>query len=63
MAIELTQIHNVVRTYQWAIHLPPSAQQDIEQAAQVGEDQTSISADFRKQNGIHLQSEVLGVTD
>jgi hypothetical protein len=63
MAIEFTQIHNVVRTYQWAIHLPPSAEQDIEQTAHVGADQISISLDSREQNGIHLQDEVLGVTD
>ena len=36
MAIEFNQIHNVVRTYQRAIHLSPSAGQDAEQAGACG---------------------------
>ena len=39
MANETNQIHNVVRTYQRAIHLPPSTRQDAEQAGHVKEDQ------------------------
>lgn len=35
MAIEFTQIHNVVRTYQRAIEFSPSVRQDAEQAGQV----------------------------
>lgn len=63
MAIEFTQIHNAVRTYQRAIQLPPSAQQDAEQAGHVGEDQISISPDTRKREPIHLIDEVPGITD
>jgi hypothetical protein len=58
MAIELNQIHNVVRTYQWAIQLSPPAQQESEQAGYVGEDQISISLDAHERNNIHLVNEV-----
>ena len=63
MAIEFIQIHNVVRTYQWAIHLPPSALEDSKQARHAGEDQVSISPDSREQNCVHLQDEVLDISD
>ena len=63
MAIEFNQIHNVVRTYQRAIHLSPSAGQDAEQVGHVEEDQISISPDARERETIHLTDEVHGVTN
>jgi hypothetical protein len=44
MAIEVNQIHNVVRTYQQALHLPPSVREDAEQGRPMKEDQISISS-------------------
>jgi hypothetical protein len=61
MAIEFTQIHNVVRTYQRAIHLSQSARQGAEQAGHVGEDQISISRDAPQRDTFHLVDEVPGV--
>lgn len=63
MAIEFTQIHNVVRTYQRAIHLPPSARQEAAQAGHVGEDQISISPDARERLPLHLIDDVQGITN
>lgn len=53
MAIEFTQIHNVVRTYQRAIHLSPSARQDAEQAGHAGADLTSTSPDACEREHLH----------
>jgi hypothetical protein len=58
MAIELNQIHNLVRTYQWAIQLSPPARQESEQAGYVGEDQISISLDAHERNNVHLVNNV-----
>ena len=58
MAIEFTQIHNVVRTYQRAIEISPSVRQDAEQAGQVKGDQVSISPDARERDSTHLIDEV-----
>ena len=63
MAIEFNQIHNVVRTYQWAIHLPPSTRQESEQAGHVREDQISISLNAREQKNTHLTDDILGATN
>lgn len=54
MAIEFNQIHNVVRTYQWAIQLSPPARQEGGQVGYVGEDQISISLDAHERNNVHL---------
>lgn len=48
MVIEVNQIHNVVRTYQQAIQLPPSEREDTEQAGYMKEDQISISSVARE---------------
>ena len=53
MAIKFTQIHNVVRTYQRAIHLSPSARQDAEQGGHAGEDLISTSPDACERAHIH----------
>jgi hypothetical protein len=37
MAIELTQIHNVVRTYHQAIHFSLSALQEVERTGEMGQ--------------------------
>lgn len=63
MAIEFTQIHNVVRTYQRDIHLLPSARQDAEQPGHVGEDQISISPDTRERDFIHLTDVLHSITN
>jgi hypothetical protein len=62
MAIEFKQIHNVVRTYQRALHLPPSSRQEAEQAEHVGADQISISPTAREREHIHLIDDVPGAT-
>ena len=62
MAIEFTQIHNVVRTYQRALHRLPSARQDGEQSAHIGKDQISISLDARERETIHPVDEVSKIT-
>jgi len=62
MAIEFTQIHNVVRTYQRAIHLPPSERQDAQQTEHVGQAQISISPCARERNTTHLIDEVICIT-
>jgi hypothetical protein len=49
MAIQFNQIHNVVRTYQRTIHLPPSARQDAGPVGHVGEDQIFISPHVREE--------------
>ena len=61
MAIEFTQIHNVVRTYQRVIHLPPSERQDAEQTGHVRRDRISISPGVRKQNAMRVIGEVLSI--
>jgi hypothetical protein len=63
MAIEFTRIHNVVRTYQLAIHLPPSARQDVGQAGHVGGDQISNPLDAPERDSIHLIDEVPAATN
>jgi hypothetical protein len=62
MAIEFTQIHNVVRTYQRAIHLPPSERQDAQQTGHVGQDQISISPGTRERNATQVIDDVISVT-
>jgi hypothetical protein len=61
MAIEFSQIHNVVGPYQRAIHLPPSERQDAEQTGHVGQDQISISPADRERNVTHVIDEVISV--
>jgi len=63
MAIEFTRVHNVVRTYQRAIHLPPSARQDAEQAGHVGEDQILISRDAPERDTFYLIDDVYALTN
>jgi hypothetical protein len=61
MAIEFIQIHNVVRTYQRAIHLPLFKRQDAEQTGDVRRDQISIFPSVRKLNAMRVIGEVLSV--
>ena len=63
MAIEFTQIHNVVRTYQRALHRLPFARQDGEQSAHTGKDRISISLAARERETIHPISEVSRITN
>lgn len=62
MAIEFTQIHNVVRTYQRALHRLQSARQDGEQSAHIGKDLISISLDARERETIDQVDEVSKIT-
>jgi hypothetical protein len=61
MAIEFTQIHNVVRTYQRAIHLALFERQDVEQTGHVRRDQISIFPGVRKQNTMRVIDEVIRI--
>ena len=43
MAIELTQIHNVVRTYHQAIHFSLSELHEVDRTGEVGQGLLSLS--------------------
>ena len=50
MAIELTQIHNVVRTYHQAIHFSLSELHEVERTGQVGQGLRLASTGACKRN-------------
>ena len=47
MAIKLTQIHNVVRTYHQAIHFSLSELHEVERTGEVGQGLLSVSSGER----------------
>jgi hypothetical protein len=63
MAIEFTQIHNVVRTYQLAVHLPVSVRQDDAQTRHVGERHISVPPDAGARSTVNLKDEVYRATN
>lgn len=58
MAIELTQIHNVVRTYHQAIHFSLSELHEVERTGEVGQGLMSASPGTREQNIARVTHEV-----
>ena len=59
MAIELTQIHNVVRTYHQAIHFPLSGLQAVERTEELGQGLRSDSPGTRERNIMRVIHEVI----
>lgn len=59
MAIELTQIHNVVRTYHQAIHLSLSELHAVERTGQVGQGLLSVSPGTRERSIMRVIHEVI----
>ena len=59
MAIELTQIHNVVRTYHHAIHFPLSGLHEVERTGEVGQGLMSASPGTRERNIMRVIHEVI----
>ena len=59
MAIELTQIHNVVRTYHQAIKFSLSALQEVERTGEVGQCLMSASPCARERNIMRVVHEVI----
>lgn len=59
MAIELTQIHNVVRTYHQAIHFSLSGRQEVEQTEELGQGLMSDSPGTRERNIMRVIHEVI----
>ena len=59
MAIELTQIHNVVRTYHQAIHFPLSKLHEVERTGQVGQGLLSVSSGTRERSIMRVIHEVI----
>ena len=58
MAIELTRIHNVVRTYLHAIHFPLSGLHGVERTGGVGQGLMSVSPGTRERNIMRVIHEV-----
>ena len=58
MAIELTQIHNVVRTYHQAIHSPLSGPHEVERTEEPGQGLMSDSPGTRERNIMRVIHEV-----
>lgn len=58
MAIELTQIHNVVRTYHQAIHFSLSELHEVERTGEVGQGLMSASPGTRVRNIARVIHEV-----
>jgi len=58
MAIELTQIHNVVRTYHQAIHFSLSELHEVERTGEVGQGLMSASPGTRERNIARVTHEV-----
>ena len=56
MAIELTQIHNVVRTYHQAIHFSLS---DLHEVERTGQGLTPASPSIRERNIMRVIHEVI----
>jgi hypothetical protein len=59
MAIELTQIHNVVRTYHQAIHFPLSELHEVERTGEVGQGLMSVSPGTGERNIMRVIHEVM----
>jgi len=58
MAIELTQIHNVVRTYHQAIHFSLSELHEVERTGEVEQGLMSASPGTRERNITRVIHEV-----
>ena len=59
MAIELTQIHNVVRTYHQAIQFSLSALQEVERTGEVGQGLKPAFPDTRERNIMRVIHEII----
>jgi hypothetical protein len=59
MAIELTQIHNVVRTYHQAIHFSLSKLHEVERTGQVGQGLLPVSPGTRERSIMRVIHEVI----
>ena len=59
MAIELTQIHNVVRTYHQAIKFSLSGLHEVEQTGELGQGLMSDSPGTRERNIMRVIHEVI----
>ncbi len=59
MAIELTQIHNVVRTYHQAIHSSLSGMHEVERTGGLGQGLMSDSPGTRERNIMRVIHEVM----
>jgi hypothetical protein len=59
MAIELTQIHNVVRTYHRAINFSLSGLHEVERTGELGQSLMSVSPGARKRNIMRVIHEVM----
>ena len=59
MAIELTQIHNVVRTYHQAIHSSLSGLHEVERTGELGQGLPSDSPSKRERNITRVIHEVI----
>jgi hypothetical protein len=59
MAIELSQIHNVVRTYHQAIHSSLSGLYEVERTGEPGQGLMSDSPDTREWNIMRVIHEVI----
>lgn len=59
MAIELTQIHNVVRTYHQAIHFSLSELHEVDRTGEVRQGLLSLSPGERGRNIMRVIHEVL----
>ena len=58
MTIELTQIHNVVRTYHQAIHFSLSELHEVDRTGEVGQGLLSLSPGERGRNIMRVIHEV-----
>jgi hypothetical protein len=59
MAIELSQIHNVVRTYRQAIHSSLSGLHEVERTGELGQSLMSDSPGTRERNIMRVIHEVI----
>jgi hypothetical protein len=63
MAIELTQIHNVVRTYHQAIHSSLLGLHEVERTGGLGQGLMSNSSGTRERNIMRVIHEVMIIHD
>ena len=61
MTIELTQIHNVVRTYHQAIHFSLSELHEVDRTGEVGQGLLSLSPGERGRNIMRVIHEVFTI--
>ena len=61
MAIESTQIHNVVRTYHQAIHFSLSELHEVDRTGEVGQGLLSLSPGERGRNIMRVIHEVFTI--